>query len=104
MKKLLIGCLIGSALITSYLPVFAEDTVERTDISITFVRTVSSGELPGVEEKPANGSSITIAKPAKYQNLPKTNEEKQLLSPFLVFLFVSCGWILWHFRDRKGEK
>lgn len=105
MKKLMIGCMLGSMLIANHvIPVFAEDAVGKTDISITFVRPVSSGNLPGMEGKPVNSSSITIAKPAKYQSLPKTNEKAQLLSPFLGFLFISCSWLLWHFRNRKEGK
>ncbi len=109
MKKLLIGCMLsGTLLINSVVPVSAVETTAQTDISITLVRQVSAGSLPGIEESHKKPSSITIAKPAikpvSGKNLPKTNEQIETFYPFLGFTFIGCSWILWHFRDRKEER
>ena len=104
MKKWLAGCMLGGIFLTSNIsPVFAEEVISQTEVSITFVRQISPGELPGMEGNISNSPSIVIAKPTSSKNLPKTNEQVRSTPPLLVFLFVGCSCLLWQCRNRKDE-
>ncbi|EME3519419.1 LPXTG cell wall anchor domain-containing protein [Enterococcus faecium] len=109
MKKLVIGSLLGSFMfLNSACPVFAKETkpsTGNTPISITLVRPISSGALPGHEGE-ASGTPVysPIVKPTMSQRLPKTNEQRTMFFSFLGFLLVGCSYLLYYFKNRKEEE
>lgn len=103
MKKLVIGCLLCSSFLAgstiTQADTFNENT--KTEISVTFVRPITSNNLPGVTQSPNNLSTKPV--PIISTQLPKTNEETYWFDSLLGVLLMLCSIGLYIYKKKEVD-
>ncbi|EON3045124.1 LPXTG cell wall anchor domain-containing protein [Enterococcus hirae] len=87
------------------LPVQAE-TSQSTAVSVTFIRRITSENLPGSSKEEYHHPEISIASPNKYalsERLPQTNDSVNYMFSGLGSSLITLG-LIGLVKKRKGEK